>query len=417
MVETDCEHFNICGGCKYRDIPYEEQLKMKEETVRDLIKDYIDDDCVWEGVVNSPEIYGYRNKMEFSFGDACKDGELELGMHKRGSFHDIVTVSDCKIIDDDYRKILIFTRDYFRENKVKYYHRKSHEGYLRHLIVRKGRNTKEILIDLVTSTQYPENVGDLIDGYKERLLKLSLDGEIKSILNTLNDSLSDAIKNEKTDILYGMDYFYEELLGLKFKISPFSFFQTNSASAEVIYTKAREFIKNNSVINNSVIYDLYSGTGTITQLMAPACKKIIGVEIVEEAVEAAKENAKLNGIDNCDFIAGDVLKVLDSIEEKPDYIIVDPPRDGVNPKALRKIMDYSVDNILYISCNPKSLARDLQMLAWYYKPKRVCVVDQFPFTANIETVVLLNNKNSKPKSYVEIGVDADDYYRIKEGKN
>lgn len=392
LVATDCEHFNICGGCKYRDIPYEEQLKMKEETVRDLIKDYIDDDCVWEGVINSPEIYGYRNKMEFSFGDACKDGELELGMHKRGSFHDIVTVSDCKIIDDDYRKILIFTRDYFRENKVKYYHRKSHEGYLRHLIVRKGRNTKEILIDLVTSTQYPENVGDLIDGYKEGLLKLSLDGEIKSILNTLNDSLSDAIKNEKTDILYGTDYFYEELLGLKFKISPFSFFQTNSASAEVIYTKAREFIKNNSVIDNNVIYDLYSGTGTITQLMAPACKKIIGVEIVEEAVEAAKENAKLNGIDNCDFIAGDVLKVLDSIEEKPDYIIVDPPRDGVNPKALRKIMDYSVDNILYISCNPKSLARDLQMLAWYYKPKRVCVVDQFPFTANIETICLLSKK-------------------------
>ncbi len=391
-IKTDCEHFNICGGCKYRDVPYEEQLKMKEESVRELIKDYIDEECIWEGVLGSPEIYGYRNKMEFSFGDACKDGPLELGMHKRGSFHDIVTVHDCKIIDEDYRKILIFTRDYFREKEIKYYHRKSHEGYLRHLIVRKGKNTKEILVDLVTSTQYPENVDELIKGYKEGLLQLELDGEIKGILNTLNDSLSDAIKNEKTDILYGEDYFYENLLGLKFKISPFSFFQTNSSSAEVIYTKAREFIKNNSVIDNNVVYDLYSGTGTITQLMAPACKKIIGVEIVEEAVVAAKENAKLNCIDNCDFIAGDVLKVLDEIEDKPDYIIVDPPRDGVNPKALRKIMDYSVDNILYISCNPKSLARDLQMLSWYYKPVRVCVIDQFPFTGNIETICLLSRK-------------------------
>ena len=206
--------------------------------------------------------------------------------------------------------------------------------------------------------------------------------------------MSDAIKNEKTDVLYGRDHFFEELLGLKFKVSAFSFFQTNSLSAEVIYNKAREYV-NEDLKNNSVIYDLYSGTGTISQLIAPVAKKVIGVEIVEEAVIAARENASLNGLTNCEFIADDVLKALDNINEKPDYIILDPPRDGVNPKALRKIMDYGVNNIVYISCKPQSLARDLQMLSWYYKPVKVCVIDQFPFTKNVETVCLLSNQKSR----------------------
>ena len=258
----------------------------------------------------------------------------------------------------------------------------------------------------MTSSQKPADTicceKGLLEDYVECLLNMKLDGEIVGILNTINDSMSDAVKNDRTELLYGRDHFFEELLGLKFRITPFSFFQTNSLSAEVIYSKAREYI-NNSVINNDVIdgncsenfgtvYDLYSGTGTIAQLIAPVAKRVIGVEIIEEAVESAKENAALNGLNNCDFIAGDVLKVLDTIEEKPDYIILDPPRDGVNPKALRKIMDYGVDNILYISCKPQSLARDLQMLNWYYKPVKVCVIDQFPFTKNVETVCLLSRK-------------------------
>ena len=162
----------------------------------------------------------------------------------------------------------------------------------------------------------------------------------------------------------------------------------------MIYNKAREYV-NEDLKNNSVIYDLYSGTGTISQLIAPVAKKVIGVEIVEEAVIAARENASLNGLTNCEFIADDVLKALDNITEKPDYIILDPPRDGVNPKALRKIMDYGVNNIVYISCKPQSLARDLQMLSWYYKPVKVCVIDQFPFTKNVETVCLLSNRKSR----------------------
>ena len=460
----DCKHFGMCGGCAYRDIPYEQQLINKENEVKELIKEYIDEECIWEGILPSPAIEGYRNKMEFSFGDSKKDGPLELGMHRKGSFYDIVTVDDCKIVDADYRKIISETVAYFRGKETSYYHKKSHQGYLRHLLVRKGKKTGEILIDLVTSSQKPADTicceKGLLKDYVNLLLGLKLDGEIVGILNTINDNMSDAIKNDRTDLLYGRDHFYEELLGLKFRITPFSFFQTNSLSAEVIYSKAREYVQNgcgeakaggaindidkdsatkdNNVINNGVmdtgaevncvvnadddsdvnngarfgtVFDLYSGTGTIAQLIAPVAKKVIGVEIVEEAVISARENAQLNGLENCEFIADDVLKAIDKITEKPDYIILDPPRDGVNPKALRKIMDYGVDNILYISCKPQSLARDLQMLNWYYKPVKVCVIDQFPFTKNVETVCLLSNR--KADAYVNIGVDVEDYYKIK----
>ena len=206
-----------------------------------------------------------------------------------------------------------------------------------------------------------------------------------------------------TNCLYGQDYFYEELLGLKFKISTFSFFQTNSLGAEVLYQTAREYIGDLGTSNadgtpDKIVYDLYSGTGTIAQLMAPVAKKVIGVEIVEEAVEAAKKNAELNGLTNCEFIAGDVLKVLDNIEEKPDFIILDPPRDGIHPKALDKIIDYGVERLIYVSCKPTSLVRDLEVfLERGYQVDRAVAVDQFPWTANCETIALLSKKEENNK--------------------
>jgi 23S rRNA (uracil-5-)-methyltransferase RumA len=220
-----------------------------------------------------------------------------------------------------------------------------------------------------------------------RIQALELEGEIAGILHTVNDSLADVVQNDHTDILVGRDYFYEELLGLKFKITPFSFFQTNSKGAEVLYSTAREFLGD---IDNQTVFDLYSGTGTIAQMLAPVAKNVVGVEIVEEAVEAAKENAALNGLDNCTFIAGDVLKVLDDLKEKPDTIVLDPPRDGIHPKALPKIVAYGVDKIIYISCKPTSLARDLEAFAAAgYEVKRATCVDMFPWTGHVETVVLM----------------------------
>lgn len=418
-----CPHFNICGGCSYISMPYEESLKIKENQVRELLEPVLSKQqsvCQIEPIRQSPVYYGYRNKMEFTFGDEVKDGPLALGMHKKGSFYDIVTVDGCRLVDDDYSAILRETLCYFEEKKTPFYHRYTHEGYLRHLLVRRASRTGEILAALVTTTQQEVD----LESWKERLLSLPLNGKFAGILHITNDSMSDAVKCDSSEILYGRDYFYEELLGLKFRISTFSFFQTNTCGAEVLYETAREYV--GSLVKeegkpDSIVYDLYSGTGTIAQLMAPVAKKVIGVEIVEEAVVAARENAKQNGLENCEFIAGDVLKVLDEIEEKPDFIILDPPRDGVHPKALSRIIGYGVEKLVYISCKPTSLARDLEIfIANGYEVQRCVPVDQFPWTTGIETVVLLSRETNPLTVEVRMEVETGEvkehptYKRIQE---
>lgn len=403
-TEPKCIHFGPCGGCTYQTTSYETQLEMKKNQVKTLI-DKVCTDYEFEGIKGSPKQWEYRNKMEFSFGDEVKDGPLSLGLHKKGSFHDIITTSECQIVDNDYNLILTCVLNYFSNLKVSYYHKLSHKGYLRHLLVRRAEKTGEILINLITSSYWEEErerihteLGTevkaeevILEGLIDKLQALDLKGKIVGILHTVNDSLADVVQADRMDILYGQDFFYEELLGLKFKISTFSFFQTNSLGAEVLYQTAREYV---GETKDKLIFDLYSGTGTIAQLLAPVAKKVIGVEIVEEAVEAAKINAGLNGLENCEFISGDVLKVIDTIEERPDLIVLDPPRDGIHPKALDKIIDYGVDKIVYISCKPTSLARDLEVfLAKGYKMEKVCAVDMFPNTVHVETVCCLQRVN------------------------
>ena len=428
-----CSLFGLCGGCTYLSLPYEEQLKVKEEQVKRLLDSVLnkqEEAWIFEGIKGSPKAYEYRNKMEFSFGDEYKDGPLALGMHKRGSFYDIVTVADCEIVDADYRLILQSVRDYFARAKVSFFHRMSHEGYLRHLLVRKASRTGEILVALVTTSQDPWqgetavegslDADALITGFKDLLLSLEQDrklaGKFAGILHITNDSIADVVQSDRTELLYGQEYFYEELLGLKFKISTFSFFQTNSYSAEVLYQTARDYVGDLGG-SDKTVFDLYSGTGTIAQLMAPAAGKVIGVEIVEEAVEAAKKNAAANGLDNCEFIAGDVLKVLDEVEEKPDMIILDPPRDGIHPKALPKIIAYGVDHIVYISCKPTSLVRDLEVfLENGYRVDKAVAVDQFPWTANVETVVLLSKGEVDSKKIrVEFSLEDMDMSEFQDG--
>ena len=391
-----CPHFGICGGCFYQTVSYENQLKIKEGMVRDLLKDYVNDD-IWEEIKGSPKVHGYRNKMEFSFGDEVKDGPLTLGMHKKNTFHDIVNITDCQIVDNDYNLIVKCALNIAQQMELPFYHKMRHEGYFRHLVVRRAESSGDILVNIVTTSQVEADLTKLRDA----LLELPLSGKIIGILHTTNDSLADVVQADKIDILYGQDYFYEEILGLKFKISPFSFFQTNTLGAEVLYKTARDFV---GETKDKVIFDLYSGTGTIAQMLAPVAKKVVGVEIVEEAVEAAKVNAELNGLDNCEFIAGDVLKVVDELEDKPDFIVLDPPRDGIHPKAIQKIIDFGVEQMVYISCKPTSLARDLEVFeAAGYKVKRATAVDQFPNTVHIETVVLLSHK--KPDGHINVKVE------------
>lgn len=415
--EAPCPHFGSCGGCVYLSLPFEEELELKRGQVARLLEGAMREGSRlsgvpeqdleisgwFEGILPSPEQYEYRNKMEYTFGDTCKDGPLSLGMHRRGGFYDIVTVDGCRITDRDFTLILKTALQYFQENRYKgetipYFHRLRHTGYLRHLLVRKASFTGEILVDLVTTTQLDVDLSGFTDSLLELEKKGLLKGRFAGILHTSNDSPADVVLDQGTEILYGQDYFTEEILGLRFKVTPFSFFQTNSHGAEVLYETAGKYLKE-AGLNGGTVYDLYCGTGTIAQLMAPYADRVIGVEIVEEAVEAARMNAARNGLFNCEFLAGDVLKVLDTIEERPDTIILDPPRDGIHPKALPGILSYGVENILYISCKPTSLARDLPaFIAAGYRPVRGVCVDQFPWTSSVETVVLLS-RNSCPESH------------------
>ena len=392
-----CSIFPVCGGCMYQTMSYEAQMDMKAEQVKNILNEAVDGEYLFEGVKASPKEFAYRNKMEFSFGDEYKDGPLTLGLHKKGSTYDVLTASDCKLVHDDMTKILNCVLEYFKERNVSYYKKMQHTGYLRHLLLRRGDRTGEILVNLVTTTREEHDMSPL----KEALLNLELEGKIVGFLHILNDSLSDVVQSDETRIIYGQDYFYEKLLNLEFKITPFSFFQPNSRGAEVLYSTVRDYIGD---INDMTVFDLFSGTGTIAQVLAPVAKQVIGVEIIEEAVEAAKENAAHNGLSNCKFIAGDVFKVLDEIEEKPDVIVLDPPRDGIHPKALPKILDYGVDKIVYISCKVTSLARDLEMIqARGYEVVKSVAVDQFCQTVHVETVVLLSHK--KPDGHINVKVE------------
>ena len=475
-AEPMCCRFGKCGGCSYQTLPYEKQLELKKNQVLDIIDTVyktldsslgIKKDYIYDGILPSPEIKGYRNKMEFSFGDEYKGGPLTLGLHKKGSVHDIVNASGCQIVDDDYSKVIDCIVEYFREKQVPHYNKNTHQGVLRHLLVRRAVSTGELLVALVTSSQ--QDISEYVSEVSEKLNGLEYNGKLTGFIHIINDGLGDVVKSDRMHIISGKDWFTEKILGLQFKISPFSFFQTNTKGAEVLYTRARDYVlggevtgvgKNsvgvgmdaeNSRINgvcsemtadssdivdgysekdaenvdladiysektkspeaetnagfkDKVVFDLYSGTGTIAQIIAPVAKKVIGVEIVEEAVEAAKENAAINGLDNCEFIAGDVLKVIDEIDEKPDYIILDPPREGIHPKAIRKIIDYGVENIVYISCKPTSLSQDLATFETFgYRVERVSNVDMFPGTVHVETVVLLSHK--KADSYIHIDVE------------
>ena len=475
-AEPMCSRFGKCGGCSYQTLPYEKQLELKRNQVLEIIDNVyktldsslgIKKDYIYDGILPSPEIKGYRNKMEFSFGDEYKGGPLTLGLHKKGSVHDIVNASGCQIVDDDYSKVIDCIVEYFREKQIPHYNKNTHQGVLRHLLVRRAVSTGELLVALVTSSQ--QDISEYVSEVSEKLNGLEYNGKLTGFIHIINDGLGDVVKSDRMHIISGKDWFTEKILGLQFKISPFSFFQTNTKGAEVLYTMARDYVlgremagvcKNrvdagmdadssdiadgysemgtenvdlagicskkpesekktdtgkSSEFKDKVVFDLYSGTGTIAQIIAPVAKKVIGVEIVEEAVEAAKENAAINGLDNCEFITGDVLKVIDEIDEKPDYIILDPPREGIHPKAIRKIIDYGVENIVYISCKPTSLSQDLATFETFgYHVERVSNVDMFPGTVHVETVVKLSLKKDTPKIEVTMEPDEESNYTPQE---
>ncbi|MFI3174477.1 MAG: 23S rRNA (uracil(1939)-C(5))-methyltransferase RlmD [Bacillota bacterium] len=380
-----CSHYALCGGCNYQILERDAELTLKELQVKELFEKNNIPVLSWEGIVPAPLETGYRNKCEFSFGDEEKDGDLALGMRKRMSMYEVVSLKDCNIIDADFLKIVEGSLAFFQKENVPFYHKMRHDGSLRHLVVRKGEATGEILVHLVTSSEVPFSP----EQYKDVLLELQLENEIIGILHSINDGVADVVKSDEMTTLYGRSWFVDKLFGdLEFQITPYSFFQTNTSGAEKLYGIVREFAGD---VSEKTVFDLYCGTGTIGQVMAKAgSKEVIGIELVEEAIVAAKENTKRNHLENCRFIAGDVQTEVEKLEDVPELIIVDPPRDGMHKKAVERIIDFGAKEILYVSCKPTSLVRDLEaFLEAGYVVERVKLMDMFPRTVHVETVVRL----------------------------
>ena len=382
-IREVCRDKDICGGCVYQGVPYEEQLSNKFGEVKGLLdkKDIRYGELL--PIEGAPFRYGYRNKMEYTFGDMEKNGPMTLGMHKKKHFMSIVTVDQCQLVHEDFNVILRGVLEFASSRGYTHYHKKAHKGLMRHLIVRRGIRTGELLVNVVTSSEdgFDENA------FVEMIRDLPLENQVVGILRTINDRLADAVYCDELRVLWGRDYYNEEILGLKFKVSAFSFFQTNVDAVERLYSYAVSLIDD---FENKEVFDLYCGTGTITQVLARKAKEVIGIELVEEAVEAAKANAALNGLDNCRFLAGDVFEVLDSLSDKPEVIVVDPPRVGISSNALEKIIGYGVKQIVYISCNPKSLADNLYYMQYYgYEIKSIKPFDNFPGTKHTECVAVL----------------------------
>lgn len=395
QIPAACSVDSRCGGCLFQTLPYNEEIKIKEDYILGLLggavgesePEAIKETLHYEGILPSPESSGYRNKMEYTFGDDRRDGPLHLGMHERGKFYNVVNTDGCLLTDPDFDQIRRAVVDYFAGKDQTYYHKKTHEGMLRHLVVRKGKKSGEILVNLVTTSEDGLDEDEFVDMIKA----LPLSGKIVGIIQTINDSPADAVIPESVKVLDGEPILHDSILGLDFEISPFSFFQVNTLGAEKLYSVVRDF---DGEGERDVIYDLYCGTGTITQLLAERAGEVIGIELVEEAVEAAKKNAEHNKIDNTRFIAGDVLKEAHRLDGTADLIVLDPPRDGIHPKAMRQILDLNPQSYIYVSCKPESLARDLPFfLNRGYQIRRTKIVDMFPRTGHVETVVLLEKEN------------------------
>ncbi len=378
--------FKQAIGCELYFMPYEEQLAFKREYIKGLFKAK-DFDVDLQTVHPSPSVKAYRNKMEYSFGDTALGGDLNLGLHVPGRYYDIESTTDLDMVDEDFNRIVEEVEAYVRQKGYQKFYKKDGSGLLRNLIVRKGKFTGEILIGI--STTYQDfDTEDFVDF----MLGLKLDGKIVGILHLKNDSTADVVRQGDDDkLLYGRDYYTEKILGLEFKVSFFSFFQTNSACTEVLYGRVREIVQG---IKPKKALDLFCGTGTISQILSNEVDELIGIEIIEDAVVMAGDNASINGITNCRYIAGDVFKVLKDKavygDLSSDLIILDPPRSGVSVKALDKIIGLDVDTILYVSCNPRTLAIDYEILHEAgYKIKHIEAVDMYPHTKHVECIALL----------------------------
>ena len=397
-----CQHYGVCGGCKWQILPYAEQIKYKQKQVTDNLTRI--------GKIELPEISPilgsqktefYRNKLEFTFSnkrwltqeevkqDVTYDQMNAVGFHIPNAFDKVLAIEKCWLQDDISNRIRNAIRDYAYQHNYTFINLRSHEGMLRNLIIRTS-TTHELMVILVCKIEEEAEMALF-----KQLLQYVAETfpEITSLLYIVNNKCNDTITDLEVHTFKGKNHIFEEMEGLRFKIGPKSFYQTNSEQAYVLYKVARDFAR---LTGNELVYDLYTGTGTIANFVSRKARQVIGIEYVPEAIEDAKVNSQINGIENTLFFAGDMKDILtqEFINQygKPDVIITDPPRAGMHPDVVNVILAAEPERIVYVSCNPATQARDLQLLDVKYKVTAVQPVDMFPHTHHVENVVLLELK-------------------------
>ena len=390
-----CQYCNFCGGCKWQQIGYDIQLAYKKRHVIESME-HIGGlkDVRVNDVIPSDRIYEYRNKMEFSCSSKrwLLPWELEneeikkdfgIGLHVPGTFDKVIDIKQCEIMPTLGNKILEDVREFIKASYFQAYNLKNHEGFWRFLMLRHSVAFDTWMVNVVTTVKKIDVVQNLADLLAQKY------PQIKSILNNITDSKSGVSIDKEEIVLYGEDHIKEKLGKFEFKISANSFFQTNTRSCEKLYSKVSEYA---ALTGNEIVMDLYSGTGTIPIWLSDQAKMVYGIEIVKSAVIDAKKNAHLNGIENCEFFEGDIKDVLPRLKKKPDVMIIDPPRVGMHKDVVGQVLLISPEKIVYVSCNPSTLARDLEMLAPKYEISQIQPIDMFPHTYHIESIALLLKK-------------------------
>lgn len=384
-VEIDCSTYKRCGGCNLRHIDYEETLNIKQNTVQNLVNKTLNNKINVNMTIGMGNPYNYRNKAQYPVG-LDKNNRPVIGVYAKRT-HEIITMRNCMIQNPLSEKIANFVFHFFMQNNIPIYNEKNGKGLLRHIVIKVGSRTHEIMCILVLNGKELKR--------EKQLVKLLIKEfpEVKTVVKNINVKNTNVILGNENEVIYGDGYIYDKLGDYTFKISPMSFYQINPVQTEVLYNTAIEMAK---LSKNETLFDLYCGIGTIGIFASPYVKKVYGIEIVKQAIEDAKENASINDIRNIEFFAGDVEKVFEAVlrknSDKPDVIFVDPPRKGLDRHTIENILNVKPNKIIYISCNPASFVRDLKLFEEKYDVKEIQTVDMFPFTSHVETVSVLTLK-------------------------
>lgn len=400
-TDPKCRYFGTCGGCKWQHVQYQAQLDAKTQSVQEAMRHEGGfGDLPVRETIAAADIYGYRNKMEFSFSaerwltrEEIASGErfnlqFALGLHAPGFFNKVLDLEECHLQSDLSARIVNATRAFALEHDWKPWHIRRHAGFLRHLVIRQAGNTSDLLVNVVTRSHVANRMEELAEFYQREF------PEISTLVNGVNTGVAQTAFGESIHTIYGPGYLTDKIGELTFQIAPNAFFQTNTKQAETLYKVAREA---GDLKPDDHLYDLYCGAGTISLYVAPAVKHVVGVELIEEAVVNARENARINGVENVTFESGDMLKLLtpEFVERngRPDVMIVDPPRAGIHPKVVAQIAALRPDRLVYVSCNPRTQARDMALLGDAYSVDWAQPVDLFPHTHHVENVVRLTARN------------------------